>query len=88
MGIVGIAVVNRQGGPLTGLHAFVRTIVFPLSFLITGLGFLGILISPERRALHDAAAGTVVVNDWGDRPAEMPTPLTRWLRRRVDEETL
>lgn len=87
MGVVGVRVVNRQGGPLSGRQPLIRTLVFPFSFLIFGLGFLGIFISPERRTLHDAAAGTVVVYDWGDRPAEMPAPLTEWVSRHaVDEE--
>jgi uncharacterized RDD family membrane protein YckC len=85
MGIVGIRVVNRQGGPLSPRQALIRTLVFPFSFLIFGLGFLGIFISPERRTMHDAAAGSVVVYDWGDRTAEMPAPLTRWVSRRAEE---
>jgi hypothetical protein len=35
----------------------------------------------ERRALHDVLAGSAVVYDWGDRPAEMPAPITRWFAR-------
>lgn len=85
MGIVGIGVVNRQGTTIPGKNAFIRTLVFPFSFLVFGLGFLGIFISPTRRALHDAAAGTVVVYDWGDRPAEMNAPLTKWVNRHSDD---
>jgi uncharacterized RDD family membrane protein YckC len=84
MGVVGLGVVTRQGGPISGRAAFVRTLVFPFSFVLLGLGLLGILLGKERRALHDVAAGTVVVYDWGDRPAEMPAPLTRWLERHDD----
>ncbi|GMQ85235.1 MAG: hypothetical protein BMS9Abin07_0801 [Acidimicrobiia bacterium] len=86
MGIIGLSVVTRQGKPISGRQAFVRTIVFPFSFLFFGVGFLGMFISPERRALHDAAAGDVVVYDWGDRPAEMPAPLTQWLDRHAEDE--
>jgi hypothetical protein len=78
-------VVNRQGTTITGRQALVRTLVFPLSFLAFGLGFVGIFISPTRRTLHDAAAGTVVVYDWGDRPAEMSAPLTRWVNQHADD---
>jgi uncharacterized RDD family membrane protein YckC len=85
MGIVGIRVVDRQGEPLSARQSLIRTVVFPFSFLIFGLGFLGIFISPERRTMHDAAAGSVVVYDWGDRAAEMPAPLTRWVSRRAEE---
>ena len=88
MGIVGIGVLNEEGATMSGRNAFVRTLVFPISFLILGLGFLGIFISPTRRALHDAAAGTVVVYDWGERPAEMSAPLTKWVNRHVDRDPL
>ena len=84
MGVVGIGVLNGEGATLSGRNAFIRTLVFPFSFLFFGLGFLGIFISPTRRALHDAAAGTVVVYDWGDRPAEMNAPLTKWVNRHTD----
>ncbi len=57
-------------------------IVMPISFLVLGLGLAGIVLGKERRALHDVIAGTAVVYDWGDRPAEVPAPLTRWLERR------
>ena len=87
MAFVGLRVVTREGAPITGTQAFVRTIVFPFSFVILGLGFLGIFTSPERRAMHDAAAGSTVVYDWGDRPAELPAPLTKWVTQHAEEET-
>lgn len=80
--LLGLRVVTRQGLPLSAGRASARVLVQPLSFLIFGLGLLGIVIGKERRALHDVIAGTAVVYDWGDRPAEMPAPLTRWLERR------
>ncbi len=86
MGLVGIRVVDRRGAPLSGRSALARTLVLSVSFLVLGLGFLGVFTSPERRTLHDAAAGSVVVYDWGDRPAEMPAPLTRWIARHADEQ--
>jgi uncharacterized RDD family membrane protein YckC len=86
MAIVGLRVLTRDGEVLPSRRAAVRTFVEPFSFLFFGLGFIGILISPERRALHDAAAGSVVVYDWGDRPAEMPAPITRWISSHHDEE--
>jgi len=84
MGVLGISVVSRDGVSISGKQAAIRQIVFPFSFWFFGLGFLGIIISPERRALHDAAGGSVVVYDWGDRPAEMPAPLTNWLDRHTE----
>ncbi len=80
--LVGLRIVQRDGSPLTGRAALVRVLTFPLSFLVFGLGFLGVVIGAERRAWHDVFARTVVVYDWGDRPAEMPAPLTRFLNRR------
>ena len=31
--------------------------------------------------VHDVLAGSTVVYDWGDRPAEIPAPITRWFAR-------
>ncbi len=81
MAIVGLRVVCRDGLPLGAWRAFVRVLTFPLAFLLFGLGFVGILIDRERRAIYDLIAGTIVVYDWGDRPAELPTPLSGWLSR-------
>jgi len=46
-------------------------LAFPLSFLLLGLGFVGIVIGRERRALHDVIAGTTVVYDWDARSARL-----------------
>ena len=80
--IVGLKVVLRDGSPLTPVHAIIRVLALPLSFLIFGLGFLGVLFGKERRALHDVIAGSAVVYDWGDRSAELPAPLTNWLEQK------
>ena len=85
-GVVGLRVVARDGSPMHGRQGLVRTLVEPFSFLFLGLGCLVMLISPERRTLHDAAAKTAVVYDWGDRPADIPAPLTNWIERRQEEE--
>ena len=79
--VVGTRVVRRDGSPLTVGAAFVRVVSYPFSFIL-GLGLIGIVIGRERRSLHDALAGSVVVYDWGERAAEMPAPLTRWLVQR------
>jgi uncharacterized RDD family membrane protein YckC len=75
MGLVGLLVVARSGTALPGRAALVRTLVFPFS-LPLGLGFIGLLFGRERRALHDLAASTAVVYDWGVRPAE--SVASRW----------
>ena len=81
MSIIGLLAVTREGDQITPKTAVLRGLVYPFSFLVLGLGLIGILIGKERRALHDAAAGTVVVYDWGDRPAEVRAQLMQWLER-------
>jgi uncharacterized RDD family membrane protein YckC len=81
MALVGLRIVTRSGEPITGRHALLRVLTLPLSFAVFGLGLLGIVFDRERRGLHDVAAGSTVVYDWGDRRASMPTPLARWLQR-------
>jgi len=79
--LVGVRIIEVDTTPLRTGPALVRVLVLPISIGVFGLGLVGIVIGKERRAWHDRAAGTVVVYDWGDRPAEMPAPLTRWLSR-------
>lgn len=67
MAVLGIQVVSGEGGTAGPRRAIVRTLFFPLSFLLLGLGFAGILIGRERRALHDVIAGTAVVYTWDAR---------------------
>lgn len=80
--VIGLRVVAEDGSTLTGGKALARTLAFPLSALILGVGFLFILFHREHRALHDLIAATAVVYDWGEREAEVPVPLTRFLERR------
>ena len=77
--------VSADGSPLTVRQAFVRTVAFPLSALLFGIGFLMILVQREHRALHDLIAGTCSVYDWGERAAEMPGPLSAFLARQGTE---
>ena len=55
-----------------------RALLLPVS-LLTVVGLLGVVFDARQRAFHDLAAKTAVVYDWGDRPAELPAPLSRWL---------
>jgi uncharacterized RDD family membrane protein YckC len=71
MAIVGLAAVNRDGSPIRPRQGVVRVLAFPLSFLFFGLGFVGIVLQQERRALHDLIAGTVVVYAWNARAARL-----------------
>lgn len=58
---VHIAVTDRAGYHVSLGQALVRTLIWPLSLLPMGIGFLPILFDRESRALHDMLAGTVVV---------------------------
>ena len=69
--LFGLQVVTTDGGDVSGRRAIARTLAFPLSFLILCLGFLGILLSDRRHALHDAIAGTVVIYCWDARAARL-----------------
>jgi uncharacterized RDD family membrane protein YckC len=86
MGIVGIRVVTDEGRPISPGRAAIRVLLLPIS-IATVVGLLGIIFDRRQRTLHDLAAKTAVVYDWGDRPAELPAPLTKWLADHgVDEQ--
>ncbi len=76
MAVLGIRVVRADGTPIGWRQAVVRTLALPLSFLILGLGFLGILTNRDRHTLHDRIAGTAVVYSWDARAARL-----RWLAK-------
>jgi uncharacterized RDD family membrane protein YckC len=69
--LFGVQVVTNDGADVSGRRAIGRTLAFPLSFLILCLGFLGILLGDQRRALHDTIAGTVVIYCWDARAARL-----------------
>jgi len=79
MALAGVQVVRADG---TGLHhwqGWVRSLTFPLGFLTLGLGFLGILVQREHRALYDLITGTAVVYAWDARAARF-----RYLARQAE----
>jgi len=65
---LGLKVVRAaDGGPVDGMMAFIRFIVFMLesigSYVLIGLfGFIWAAFEPRKRAWHDMAAGTVVIH--------------------------
>ena len=71
MYVLGLRVVRADGTEIAPRQGVLRALVFPLSFLLLGLGFLGILVQHERRALHDLIAGTTVVYSWNARAARL-----------------
>ena len=71
MAVMGIRVVQSDGGLLRPRRAFVRTVTFPLSFIVFGLGLLGIIADRRHRAWHDRFADTAVVYAWDARVARL-----------------
>ena len=71
MGLLGLLVVRSAGSDLDLGHAALRTLVFPLSFLLFGIGFLLGVVRRDRRCLHDMIADTAVVYGWDARGARM-----------------
>jgi uncharacterized RDD family membrane protein YckC len=82
MAVLGIRVVAVDGSDLEPRRGVVRALVFPLSFLLFGLGFLGILVQREHRALHDLIAGSAVIYAWDARAARL-----RFLARQAELPT-
>lgn len=81
--ILGVRVVSSDGKiVLTGRQPLIRVLTYPLSFILFGLGLLGVVFNPQRQAWHDRFARTAVVYDWGSRTATMPTPLADYLTRK------
>jgi uncharacterized RDD family membrane protein YckC len=76
MAVLGIRVVKTDGTPIGARQAIIRTVTFPLSIIVFGLGFLGILTNRNRYAWHDRLAGTAVVYSWDARAARL-----RWLAK-------
>ena len=71
MYVLGLRVVRADGTEIAPRQGVLRALAFPLSFLLLGLGFLGILVQHEHRALHDLIAGTTVVYAWDARAARL-----------------
>ena len=79
MALLGLQVVRADGTRLHFRQGWVRSLTFPLGFLTLGLGFLGILVQREHRALYDLIAGTAVVYAWDARAARL-----RYLARQAE----
>jgi uncharacterized RDD family membrane protein YckC len=77
MAVLGIRVVKTDGSPIGARQAVIRTLTLPLSIIVFGLGFLGILTNRRRYGWHDRFAKTAVVYSWDARAARL-----RWLARK------
>jgi len=71
MFLLGVEVVGQDGSHTGGRRGLVRTLAFPLSFILLGLGFISILFQHDRRALHDLIAGTAVIYTWDAQEARL-----------------
>ncbi len=71
MTLLGLRVIRADGEDLDPWRGVLRSLVFPLSIIACGLGFVGILVQRDRRALHDLLAGTAVVYSWDARAARL-----------------
>lgn len=81
--VLGLRVVSADGRTaLAARQPLTRVLTYPISFLVLGIGLLGVVFNPHRQAWHDRFAKTAVVYDWGSRTATMPTPLADFLERR------
>jgi uncharacterized RDD family membrane protein YckC len=69
--ILGLKVRRVDGGDVGGWHATLRTITFPLSILLLGIGVLMGLLRSDRRMLQDVIASTDEVYDWDARAARL-----------------
>lgn len=69
MSLLGVHIVRADGTRLEPWRGWVRSLTFPFGFLTLGLGFLGILVQREHRAVYDLIAGTAVVYAWDARAA-------------------
>ena len=59
--VCGLKVVRIDGRPVDWPTAVVRSLSCFLSFVVVGLGFLGVIIDDDKQSWHDKIAGTTVV---------------------------
>ncbi len=71
MALLGLRIVRGDGSDLDHRHALIRLVAFPLGFLTLGLGFLGIIIGPRRKAIYDRIADTAVIYAWDAESAKI-----------------
>ena len=79
--LFGLRVLRLDGAPLRLWDCFSRSGGYTASFSTVGLGFIEALWDPNRQALHDKVASTVVVRD--PRRSLLPRTAARRLWRAV-----
>ncbi|MCB0888752.1 MAG: RDD family protein [Nocardioidaceae bacterium] len=80
--LLGLRVTEQDGQDLRAWSAFVRTICWPLSLALAGLGMLLMVVQPQRRGLHDLLAHTAVIHDWTPHPVTVRAAMTEELMER------
>lgn len=68
--VFGITVVNKKGGRVTIIRAFLRLTGMYISALALFLGFIWALFDRRRQGWHDKLGGTFVLYDWPAKPEE------------------
>jgi uncharacterized RDD family membrane protein YckC len=79
--LLGLRVVRSDGTFVPMGRSFVRAVLWWVSIALAWLAVVPVALGRRHRSVHDALAGTAVVYDWGDRAAELPAPLSAFLRR-------
>lgn len=77
--VLGLRVIGF-GRELSAGRVARRTLLLPLVFI--GVGAIPWLWRRDRRTLHDLAAGTQEIVDWGGRQARLPHAVQAWVDRR------
>jgi len=72
MALLGLRLRRVDGAPMNLWTSLRRLVGYAASVLTFGVGFLLVLFTSRRRALHDFVAGTVVVHEWTP-PARAPS---------------
>lgn len=78
MAAMGLQLARLNGKPMSFLTAALRLVGYAASLFVGGLGFISILVTDRRQALHDRIAGTVVLYAW---PAREDPALARALAK-------
>jgi uncharacterized RDD family membrane protein YckC len=84
MMVLGLKVVRTDGHELNAGRAVVRVVVLPVSLALFWLTSLMILLTRDRRAIHDLIADTVVVYEWDARSAKLRFLAKRQVEPSVD----
>jgi uncharacterized RDD family membrane protein YckC len=69
MGLLGLRLVRCDGRRVRLRTAVIRLLAATLTALTLGVGYLLVLVSPRRQALHDRIAGTVMLQARATPPA-------------------